>query len=209
MRFKQNKRKGSIIIVSLFFILASIALFGFAYDISRIMYFKMYTRNLASAVAISIVNETGYSYHDKNSGARSILIYNEDSVPIEYIDPVTGMNNYKGKYANSTYAWELIKKNKDGMDKTLNITGVYLNPNVTLWGTSTNFSRFLTGHADGKNGEVEVLIEADMEMFFVRNWWGGKYHHIKERAIAQPFAIEIPGSDKEQENQKNEEWNYF
>lgn len=205
-----KKRKGSILIVTLFFILMSISFLGFAYDISRIMYYKMYTRNLASVVAMSIVNECGYAYHDKNSGARAIIIYDEESVPVEYKDPITEKNKYTGKYANEDFAWELINRNKKGMDKTYNVTGVYLNPvqSPYSWNIGKDKNRFLKGYTDGINGEVEVLIQAQVEMFFLKSWWGGKYATIQESAVAQPFAIEIEGSFKEKENQKKEYWNY-
>ena len=187
------RKKHYILITSLFFALAVLSLLAFAFDISRIMYSKMYTRNLASAIAVSIVNETSYAYHDVNSGARSILIYSPDVVPLEFFDEY-GTNKYRGRYANTVYANDLINMNKSGMDKNYVIRSVRLNPGDT--------ERFIAG-ADGKNGEVEVVLNARIKLFFLRN---GGYHYIQEEATAQAYA-KVTGEIIEKEEQKQENWN--
>lgn len=193
MRFKRIKRKRYVLITALFFSLMVISFLGFAFDISRVMYMKMYTRNLASAIAISIVNETSYAYHDVNSGARSILIYSDAVVPLKYFDKY-GTNTYKGKYANNQYAKTLANMNKGGMDKGYSISKITLNGN--------NTDRFIIG-ADGKNGEVEVVINARMKFFFLN---GGGYHYLQEEATAQAYAS-ATGVVFEQDDQKSENWN--
>lgn len=187
------RKKHYVLITSLFFALAVISLLAFAFDISRIMYAKMYTRNLASAVAVSIVNETSYAYHDVNSGARSILIHSREVVPLEYYDKY-GVNKYSGKFANTQYARELINMNKSGMEQDYVVTRITLN--------GGNPERFMTG-TDGNNGDVEVILNARIKLFFLR---GGGYHYLQEEATAQAYAT-AQGAIVEQDDQKKENWN--
>lgn len=193
MRIKKLKKKRYVLITALFFALAVIALMAFAFDLSRIMYAKLYTRNLASAVAISMVNETSYAYHDVNSGARSILIYSSEVVPLEYFDKY-GVNKYKGKYANTQYAKDLVNMNKSGMENGYSVTKITLN--------GGDAKRYVAG-IDGKNGEVEVVLNAKIKLFFLH---AGGYHYIQEEATAQAYAT-ATGVVTEQEDQKNENWN--
>jgi hypothetical protein len=178
----KSRKKGDIMIITLFFILMSIAFLAFAYDVARIMYCKSYTRNLASAIALSTVNECGHIYQDDANGARVIIVHDRQTMPGK---------DYKGDYfADSTYANYVLSKNKSGMEKTYHIQNVMLNPKHNASGNVIPYSvdkdRFIVG-SDGVNGEVEVYITAKIDLFFFTSLFH-KQITIHESAIAQPKA---------------------
>ena len=69
-KFCKSQKKGSIMIITLFFITISIAFLGFAYDVARVCILNLIQGNLASVIALSIVNECGHVYHDNVNGAK-------------------------------------------------------------------------------------------------------------------------------------------
>lgn len=176
------RKKGSILIVTLFYVLMALAFLGFSYDVARIMYLKSYTRNLASVIALSIVNECGHVYQDSVNGARVVIVHDVESRPLK---------DYKSPYyADKRYVKEIFNRNKSGMDKTYHVDpdkDILLNPYYTSSGNvipgSINKRRFEVG-SDGINGEVEVHITAKVDLFFLP----GRQATIHESAIAQPSA---------------------
>lgn len=207
-KIKKSHKKGSILIVTLAFVVMSIMMLGFSYDIARVMYFKSYTKNLASVMALSIVNESGFAYHDIANGARVIIVYDSFSRP---------KKGFNGKYANSQLVTTLYNKNKDGMDKTYHVDpnkNITLNPYYTSSGTiipgSTNTKRFEIG-ADGINGEVEVHITAKVDLYFLQSIFQ-KQITIHESAIAQPTAYVTKYYEKLRDEQQiqfeYEIWNF-
>lgn len=180
------RRKGSIVICTLFFITMSITLLGFAFDIARIMYFKSYTRHLASVIALSMVNECGHLYYDSENGARVVIVSGANVRP----------KDYKGKYyANIEYAQELLKLNKVHEIKSYKINNGYIaiNPQMSSFNPympqfhKVDYDEFVYKSKDGINGQVDVHITAEIEMFFLKSLYNGK-KIIHENAIAQPRA---------------------
>jgi len=202
---KRFKRKGQILIMTLLVIPVFVVILGFSFDISRMMYQRMYTRNLASVVAISIVNETAYGYHTLTGGPGTYLIYNKDVIPFEL------QGNYNGELANKAYATRLVSMNEAGMSADYNVTGIYLNPitynnnqNVSI---ATDYKRFMQG-SDGVNGEVEVVITATWDLFFINGILGKDQITVQESAVAQAYA-HVTGTElKEQTQFKEENINY-
>lgn len=199
----RKKRKGSMLIVTLYFIIASFVIFAFSYDISRMFYFKLYTKNLASAMALSIVNESKYTTADTRNGARSIIVY--DHAMLNSVDK----SLFKGKTVVDS--WEnFLKMNEPGMDKSYHVTAkdVSLNP-ITRdfftgkW-TGVNRSKFLRG-ADGVNGEVTVHVTAKMDLFFFPMLFGKSEKIIHESATAQPYSHATKGSSSSTHIQGKEE----
>lgn len=202
MKILKIRRKGAILILSLAYIMILISFLAFSYDVSRVIYYRMYTRNLASAIGISIVNETSYSYHDDVNGPRAILVYDASVIPLEHKD------NWNRKYANNKYARELKNMIND-YDGSYEAKEVYLNPSGNL--NVPNTPRFIKGMADGINGEVEVIIKGEVKMLFLKGL-GNDTIIIQESAITQAYAKEKNrggGSSTEKDNQKTEEWNNF
>lgn len=195
MKIIKNKR-GSIILVTIFFILMSISFLGFSYDIARIMYYKTYTRNLASVMALSTVNECGYVYHDAQNGARVVIVHNPNSKPL----------NYKGKYyANNEYIRILYEKNKSGMDQTYHVNPdqILINPlhiRDAVITDAIDTNRFEVG-SDGVNGEVEIHITAEVDLYFLKTPFRGKMK-IHEFAIAQPTATAVSNYEVLREEQE-------
>lgn len=195
--YKFNK-KGSILIVTVFFVMMSLTILGFAYDIARIMYFKSYTRNLASVIALSIVNECSHIYQDNVNGARVVIVHDAESRPLKgYSSPY---------YADKKYVKVIFDKNKNGMDKTYHVDpdkNILLNPYYTSSGNvipgSINKKRFEIG-SDGINGEVEVHITAKIDLFFLRNVFRNQVT-IHESAIAQPTAYITKSYEKIRDEQ--------
>lgn len=183
--FCKSQKKGSIMIITLFFITMSIAFLGFAYDVARVMYFKTYTKNLASVIALSIVNECGHVYHDNVNGARVVIVHDAQSRPLkDYRSPY---------YADKRYVKEVFNRNKNGMDVSYHVDpdrNILLNPYYTSSGNvipgSINKSRFEVG-SDGINGEVEVHITAKVDLYFLKSLFRNQVT-IYESAIAQPKA---------------------
>lgn len=193
-----RRKKGSVLFITLGLCIVSVIFFGFAFDIARIMYFKSYTRNLASAMALSIVNECAFAYHDSVNGARVVIVHDAASKP---------MTGYKGKYfADRNYVKVLYDKNKDGMDKTYHIdyrNDIVLNPYYISGGNvvnKTDKKRFEVG-SDGVNGEVEVHITARVDLFFLQGLFQ-KHKIIRESAIAQPTAYATKSYQKIRDEQK-------
>lgn len=195
--YKFNK-KGSILIVTVFFVMMSLTILGFAYDIARIMYFKSYTRNLASVIALSIVNECSHIYQDNVNGARVVIVHDAESRPLKgYSSPY---------YADKKYVKVIFDKNKNGMDKTYHVDpdkNILLNPYYTSSGNvipgSINKKRFEIG-SDGINGEVEVHITAKIDLFFLQNVFRNQVT-IHESAIAQPTAYITKSYEKIRDEQ--------
>ena len=192
-----KNKKGSIFIITLFVILVFITILGFAYDISRIMYYKSYTKNLASVMALSIVNECGHVYHDKNNGARVVIIHKPQIKP----------KDYKGKYyANKEFIKVLYDKNKKGMDEHYHVdpnSDILINPtyiNNERMLKITDTDRFEVG-ADGINGEVEIHITARIDLYFLRIPFKNQII-IHESAIAQPTATVMASYEQLREEQE-------
>lgn len=199
-KVKKYSKKGSILFITLGFLVASISFLCFAYDVARVMYLKSYTRNLASVMALSIVNECSFVYHDNINGPRVVIVNDAASRP---------MKGYKGKYyADHNYVKVLYDKNKAGMEKNYYInprTDIILNPNYNASGqilSTTNKKRFEIG-ADGKNGEVEVHIKATVDMLFLKNFpFSKKKVIIRESATAQPTAEVTKSYEQIRDEQK-------
>lgn len=62
MKIKRLKkvRKGTLLPLAITYIWLAFAIFGFAYDISNILYYKVYLSNLSSAMSLSMVNQCYY-----------------------------------------------------------------------------------------------------------------------------------------------------
>lgn len=56
----RKARKGTLLPLAITYILLSFAIFGFAYDISNILYYKVYLENLASTASMSMTNQCYY-----------------------------------------------------------------------------------------------------------------------------------------------------
>lgn len=184
-RIFKSRKKGDIMIITLFFIIISITFLAFAYDVARIMYYKSYTRNLASVIALSTVNECGYVYQDTANGARVIIVHDAASKPLK---------GYKSPYfANKEFVKVVFNKNKSGMGNSYHVDpdkNIYLNPKHNASGNAIpgtiDKDRFEVG-SDGVNGEVEVYITAKVDLFFLTSIFRNQVT-IHESAVAQPKA---------------------
>jgi len=185
-KFYKSRKKGDIMIITLFFIIMSIAFLGFAFDVARVMYFKTYTKNLASVIALSTVNECGYVYQDTANGARVVIVHDSASKPLK---------GYQSKYyADKRYIKEIYNKNKNGMDVTYHVDpskNILINPYHTSSGNaipgSIDKKRFEIG-SDGINGEVEIHVTAKVDLYFLKNIFRDQVT-IHESAVAQPTAF--------------------
>lgn len=197
-KIRMNK-KGSIIVATLGFIVMAISFLAFSWDIARLMYYRTYVRSLASTVALSMVHECSYPYHDTNNDVRVVLIYDGmTDVPTDY------GNRRK---AGVSYAKEIINKNISGADRSFSVEKVLVNPDISPTGVvRTNYDRFIIG-SDGINGEVEVHIIGKVDMSF--SFMGG-HSILKGTAVAQPTGTVTTQQYQERDEQKLQFdiWNY-
>lgn len=152
MKIRLNKRKGVFLIDALFFCIFALSICVFSWDVSRVMYYKVYNQNLASILAISVVNESGYYITGSNGGeTKGYLVTTQNSkngVP----------RGFTGEYADEPGFLQSLKNKNAPLARDCEIVDVNLNDHYT------NYDRFNTG-SDGINGEAQVKTTLKVEMF--------------------------------------------
>ena len=150
---KFNKRKGTFILSALFMFIIFFIFCIFSWDTSRLLYFKVYNQNLASAVAISVVNESGYYYSDSTgSKTKGFLVTNHHFPNRKYPKGFTGTPADDPSFIRSL----LIKNPVQSGD--YRIIKVDLNNNYQ------DYNRYVTG-SNGVHGEARVTSTIEVDMF--------------------------------------------
>lgn len=152
MKLRMNKRKGIFVIDAIMFSMVALSICVFAWDISRVMYYKVYNQNLASTLAISVVNESGYYYQDSTGKSQKGYLVTSENTK-------TGMpKGFTGGLADQPGFLENLRDKNLPYGTDCTITDVNLNDHYNNW------QRFNTG-SDGVNGEAQIKTTLKIKMF--------------------------------------------
>ncbi|MFW6046386.1 MAG: hypothetical protein ACOCP4_01155 [Candidatus Woesearchaeota archaeon] len=186
MKFK----KGSAFIMTVLYLTVAISFLSFAVDTARLVYYRMYTKNLASSIGLSIVNECAYGYHDVENGARAVIVYDRQLAPPNYFED----DRFRQTALDSSLMDEILSKNGVNELKDYKVLNVNLNDG--------DYDRFEVGQ-DEINGEVEVTVTADIKVFFLQNILPYDFN-IVNKAISQPNVHIIDDTLIERKKQEAE-----
>ena len=180
MKLKINKRKGVFVIDAIMFSIVALSICVFAWDVSRVMYYKVYNQNLASTLAISVVNESGYYYQDSTGASQKGYLVTSENTK-------TGMpKGFTGSLADEPGFLQNLRDRNLPFGTDCTITDVNLNDHYTNW------QRFNTG-TDGVNGEAQVKTTLKIKMFLPKigilsgGQAGKDYVEIENIATAVPL----------------------
>jgi hypothetical protein len=182
MKLRVNKRKGVFVIDAILFSIVALSICVFAWDVSRVMYYKVYNQNLASTLAVSVVNESGYYYQDSTGKTQKGYLVTSENTK-------TGMpKGFTGGLADQPGFLENLRDRNLPYGTDCTITDVNLNDHYHY----NNWQRFNTG-SDGVNGEAQVKTTLKIKMFLpnIGILSGGKagkdYVEIQNIATAVPL----------------------
>lgn len=191
MVFIKKNQRGVSLIISLVLIGALICTLTFSWDVARYMYYKVYARNYASVVAISIVNECKdyTAYKNPSTGVTHVKPYIAHSSSV-------ASKNFKGAYyaVSTTLRNQLVNNNKlyQGSDmQSIPYTSVNINNNYNDKNT------FITG-SNGVNGEVYVSVPIKVSSFF-----SNKVKTLTGTAKASPIFINFTGGSSDHQIQNS------
>lgn len=151
----KKRKRGVMFLLSFGFIMVSLVFSSFAWDTARIMYLKVHNLNVASTVAISIVNESShYLSNSLGTDSKGYLVtryYTKGKLP----------KGFSGAFADDfSFAMNIFKKNDiGGPDRDFEIVYMDVNNNYN------DMPAFLVGQ-DGKNGDVYVKTVMNIKLFF-------------------------------------------
>lgn len=188
MNRKVLKKKGSYMIASLGVFMMGLTFVLFAWDTSRLLYYKVHNQNLASTIAISIANETRFFYEDESNRGHGFLVtrgYNNGKKP----------KGYTGKFADDPYLASTIVGFNDVKGADHRLLNASVNNNYQ------DKDRFIKGrNADG-DGEVEVKTTMEIDLFFSKvgsmftaGYTGPTKKVISNIAVARAYYIYTGGS---------------
>lgn len=119
MKIKRLKkvRKGTLLPLAITYIWLAFAIFGFAYDISNILYHKVYLSNLAAAISMSMTNQCYYY-----------------GVGYQWVEP--GLNGEDGYFKMGSY--DPATMNVIVMPNPNSVEGIDAGSNNNVIGTTTS-----------------------------------------------------------------------
>lgn len=177
---KQLNRKGTFIVSAFAFFMVSLVFCTFAWDTSRLLYYKIHNQNLASTIAISIVNES--SHYESDSVGKKAKGYLVTRYHTQGIKP----KGFNGRFADDTSLINYIKSLNVMSGGDFRVTDVNVNSYLQ------DKRRFIIG-SDGVNGEIRVVTTMEVDLFFskVGTMFGMSQSSskkvIKNIAVAQPI----------------------
>lgn len=153
--FKILRKKGTFGLSAIGFVMVALVFTSFAWDTSRLMYYKVHNQNLASAIALSIANESGFYLADSTGTV------NKGYLVTEYYTHGTRPNGFTGIFADTrSLAYSIRNKQDIGSnDRDFRLVDMSINDNYN------DMHRFITG-TDGRNGEVKVQTTLEVDLFF-------------------------------------------
>lgn len=158
----KRRRKGFFILTGILNFIVFLILNVFAWDTARLLYYKVYNQNLASVVAISVVNESGYYYSDSTgTSTKGFLVTNHHFPGRKFPKGFVGTPADDPSFIKSLQA-----KNDTGSTDSRIVK-------LDLNGNFQNYDKFVTG-ANGVHGEARVTstLEVDLLLSKVVNLGG-------------------------------------
>lgn len=194
MKIHGNKRKGVFVMDSLFFCIFALTICVFSWDVSRLMYYKVYNQNLSSIFAISVVNESGYYMQDSTGEqTKGYLVTSHNAI--------NGVpKGFSGSYADDPNFLQIAMKSRNQPNSDCEIVDINLNDNYT------DYDRFVTG-SDGVNGEAKVKTTLKIKMFLpeVATFFGSACpDYVKIANISSAIPLFTSTGDK-----TSIDWNSF
>lgn len=152
---KIKKRKGTFIVSALAFFMMALIFCCFAWDTARIMYYKVHNQNLASVIAISITNESGFFIPDSTGQATKGYLVTRK------LSKGKKPKGFNGLFADDpSLLAEIKSKNTNAIKgNDFEVTDISVNSHYK------DIQTFMTG-SDGVNGEVKVVSTMKIKLFF-------------------------------------------
>lgn len=154
MKIKKNyKRKGTFILSGIVMFIVFLIFSIFSWDTARLLYYKVYNQNLASVMAISVVNESGHYLSDSTGTlTKGFLVTNHHYPGKRYPKGFTGtaaddpnfIRDLQNKNAPTSNDYKIVK--------------IDLNNNYK------DYSKFVTG-ANGIHGEARITSTLEIDLF--------------------------------------------
>lgn len=149
----KRRRKGFFILTGLLNFVIFLILNVFAWDTARILYYKVYNQNLASVVAISVVNESGYYYSDSTGKSTKGFLVTNHHFPNKKFP-----KGFIGTPADDPNFIKTLKTKNDTGATDSRILKLDLNNNYK------DYKKFITG-ANGIHGEARVTSTMEIDLF--------------------------------------------
>lgn len=153
MNRKSRRRKGVFVVTGVFNFIVFFMFSVFAWDTSRLLYYKVYNQNLASVMAISVVNESGYYYSDSTGKlTKGFLVTNHHYPGRRY------PKGFVGTPADDPNFLRVLQS------KNAPTSGDYKIVNIDLNNNYKDYSKFVTG-ANGIHGEARITSTLEIDLF--------------------------------------------
>lgn len=150
---RRKRRKGFFIVTGLFNFIVFFIFTVFAWDTARLLYYKVYNQNLASVVAISVVNESGYYYSDSiGNKTKGFLVTNHHFPGKKF------PQGFVGTPADDPNFIKVLQSKNAPISNDYKIVKIDLNNNYK------DYNKFVTG-ANGIHGEARVTSTLEIDLF--------------------------------------------
>lgn len=177
---KKKKRNGTFVVSAFAFMILALVFSSFAWDTSRVLYYKIHNQNLASAIAISVVNESSH-YETDSIGKKS-----KGYLVTRYHTSGRKPKGFSGMFADDPMLLNYIKAKNQMSGGDFKVTDVNLNDHFR------DKKRFIVG-SDKVNGEAKVITTMKIDLFYSKIGTmfglptGASTKTIKNVAVAKPI----------------------
>jgi len=159
------KRKGSVLILSLFFCILLIVVIAFAADIERFTFFKAYSQQMAESAGLSIINACTINVRGMN--AKPYILDRDDGSGRYYIHDRGLWQEIRNRQEKYPYFdWRIVSVSKIEDDK---YPGIHVVIECQYQNMFTRILKYLFPNTTTWNKSLKWYAQATVKLSYIRN----------------------------------------